>query len=216
MLIDNILNSKEAPTKSPKLVLIYSEGEKREKGYINYFKRRSSQIKLEIETVPEAGIDGSDGNNSPTGLLNLAKHHLISKEDGSSLKYDLVEDDEVWFLIDTDEWGDKIDTLYEGANVNNWQVVQSNPCFEVWLYYHHFTDKPSFEDYEKSTAWKSALNDLVSGGFNSNKHSSLITEAIENSQANHEEDNSKPIAGCTSVFKLGISLYELTKSKLDT
>lgn len=214
MLISTILNSKDTPSKIAKLLIIYSEGEKREKDYIYFFKKRSSQIKLEVETVPKKGVDGSDGNNSPTGLFSLATSQLLSSEGDSENKYELDELDEVWFLIDTDKWGDKIDELYASANSNDWNVVQSNPCFEVWLYYHKFNELPSFENFEDSVIWKDELNTLIPGGFDSRKHPIEIKSAIDNSIKNYQEIKNQPIPGCTSVHILGQNLYDIIKDKL--
>ena len=57
----------------------------------------------------------SQGNNSPSGLLKQAKEDFFEGKD-SLPKYFLGKEDKVWF------------------------VAQSNPCFEVWLFYHFFRE----------------------------------------------------------------------------
>ncbi len=52
-------------------------------------------------------------------------------------------EDKIWFVIDTDRWneGNKIGLLKtfvqeKKESYNGWFVAQSNPSFEIWLYYH--------------------------------------------------------------------------------
>lgn len=69
----------------------------------------------------------------------------------------------VWFVIDTDTWEreGKIALLRDFCKSNNdhfpkeydevkpyqaWNVAQSNPCFEIWLYYHIYSDLPSTDE----------------------------------------------------------------------
>jgi hypothetical protein len=58
-------------------------------------------------------------------------------------------EDEIWYVIDTDRWneGDKINALKTYVEERNKEykgrfVVQSNPSFELWLYYHFNSEKP--------------------------------------------------------------------------
>jgi hypothetical protein len=53
--------------------------------------------------------------------------------------------DEVWFVVDTDRWGEKDNpTTPIPAAQQGWHLVQSNPCFEVWLYYHIYDEPANF------------------------------------------------------------------------
>lgn len=64
----------------------------------------------------------------------------------ANLKYELLEDDEVWFVFDTDNWGPVISEVREKiSSKHNWFVAKSNPCFEVWLHCHFEDKKPFFE-----------------------------------------------------------------------
>ncbi len=203
MILKSRLFERVEPSRDAKLIIIYCEGKVREDNYFNYFSEISSQIRLEIES-PEQHDD-----TSPTGLLEKSTKQLILPEEGSNLKYEILDDDEVWFVIDTDRWGDKIGELRAYCDRQiNWYVAQSNPCFEVWLYYH-FHEFKEFDDMNVSKKWKAFLNTEVAGGFDSRKHPSLIRTAINNAINKFIAENEQMNIGCTEVFKLSNSFYPL-------
>jgi len=208
MILKHRLYKKEEPSKDAKLIIIYCEGRKREDQYFNYFSEISSRIKLEVEP-PEEGDD-----NSPLGLYDKAVSHIVEAEENSSLKYELVKSDEVWFVIDTDSWEDKIDTLRDNcASHHNWEVAQSNPCFEVWLYYHLFPYE-EFEGMEISKNWKTFLDSKTTGGFDSRKHPVYIKDAITNSKSQFSKNKTVDKIGSTEVFKLAENMLPLIDDKI--
>ena len=97
---------------------------------------------------------------------------------------------------------------------HNWFVAQSNPCFEVWLFYH-FYKFHEFEGMEISVNWKSFLNRKINGGFNSRKHSIYIQTAIKNSKEKYEKENNEINIGSTEVFKLAENFYPLVKQQIE-
>ncbi len=118
MILKNKLYIRKEPTRDARLIIIYCEGKKRESQYFKYFSGISPQIRLEIES-PE-----HEDNNSPTGLYQRAKKHLCNKHEDP--KYELLHDDQVWFVIDTDTWGDQISALRSNCEEkHNWFVAQN-------------------------------------------------------------------------------------------
>jgi hypothetical protein len=208
MILENRSFTRKEPTKDPKIIVIYCEGKKTEPKYFSFFSSMSSQIRLEI--IPAL----HDGDNSPEGLYQRASADVL---DDDSSKYDLDEEiDEVWFVIDTDSWGEKIGVLRDRCASNKkWLISQSNPCFKVWLYYHFKSDKPDFIGSDKSTEWKEYLNSIIPGGFDKRKHPAMIGNAMENSERNYSENEENfPDVGCTQVINLANSFYPLVKDKL--
>jgi len=200
----NRLYTREEPTKDAKLIIIYCEGKKREKQYFNYFSEISSKIRLEVEAPAH------HDNTSPYGLYKKAVSHIIKSADNSELKYE--KDDEVWFVIDTDKWGVQIEELRDNClEQENWNVAQSNPCFEVWLFYHLFSFE-SFDGMERSKGWKQYLNTKVAGGFDSKKHTILVKTAIENAKLKFDDTID---VGATEVFKLAESFYPFVEDKIE-
>lgn len=201
----NKVYKRREPTKDGKLYFIFCEGDKRETTYFYFFNRIASQIIIQIVPIV-------DRKNSPIGLYNNACQNLLKSQENPNPSYTLNDGDEVWFIIDTDKWGDQINTLRENvSNHQNWFVGQSNPSFEVWLYYHFRNEKPqnSIEN------WKEYLNTLVKGGFDSRKHPIFIETAITNAENNYSTRNKIPDDVTTELFFLGQKILPLVKQDID-
>ena len=134
-LTRNKLYQRKAPSREAKKVYIFCEGD-REVSYFNYF----SGISSNIDIIP---IGNEEGKSDPVKLRNQAIDYF--QEIVLSPDYH----DEVWFVIDTDRWNEnekisqlKTFCMQRKTDENIWEVSQSNPSFEVWLYYHFIEDKP--------------------------------------------------------------------------
>jgi len=197
--------TRREPDKEGKLYFIFCEGEKRETTYFYFFNRIASQIIIQIVPI-------EDGKNSPMGLYNNACQNLLKSDENPNPSYQLNDEDEIWFIIDTDKWGKEVDTLRDSiATHQNWFVAQSNPSFEVWLYYHFEKSKPEVTVEN----WKAFLNDVIKGGFNSNKHPIYIETAILNSETNYSSTNNQPDLVATELFHLAKKVLTLVKTDID-
>jgi len=201
----NKLYTKREPDKEGKLYFIFCEGEVRETTYFFFFNKLASQVIIQLVPL-------TDGKNSPMGLFNTACERLLKSEQNPNPEYQLNDGDEVWFIIDTDQWGKAVEELRESVKQHsNWFVGQSNPSFEVWLYYHFNAAKPN----EPVANWKTFLNDTVAGGFNNSKHPVYVETAIANSEANFSSTNNQPDIATTEVFGLAKKFLPLVKSEID-
>ena len=97
--------------------------------------------------------------------------------------------DEIWFVIDTDRWneGDKINQLKlfctsKNISAQQWIVAQSNPSFELWLYYHFYKVQPEKTNVEKHASFKQFVDAAIKGGFDSRSMPIEIVNAIPVSQ----------------------------------
>ncbi len=192
---------REAPSKKAIKIFIFCEGAKREYQYFSCFRGLDSRIDPRIIQTEQ------HDNNSPTGLFEKAQE-LFKVQD-----IELRSTDYVWFIVDVDKWT-QINDLKNDAEEESWFVGISNPCFEVWLYYHFFDSYPDFENMHISKSWKSFVNKKISGGFDSKRCFVLIDKAIENSKKNYKEKDDIPIVGTTDVFKLGQLIYQFVKNKI--
>lgn len=214
MILTNRKFEREAPVREAKSIYIFCEGVKREYQYFDYFKEMDSRINVEIYKLHP------HEDNSPLGLLSIAKKCIISSEENPKPKYTFQKNDEVWIVLDTDKDKDEsrepqINTIKEEIQeLENWNLVQSNPCFEVWLYYHMHQEKPNFEGIEYCVNWKELVNNSIKGGFDSRRHPIFIESATNNSENNFEVTNLKPNIGSTEVFKLSKSILPIIKFKL--
>lgn len=201
----NKIYERREPTKDGNLYFIFCEGDDREATYFHFFNKIASQVNIQIVRI-------EDGKNSPMGLYKNAVNRLQRSEANPNPTYTLNEGDEVWFIIDTDKWGDQINTLRENvSNHQNWFVGQSNPSFEVWLYYHFRNEKPQYS----IDNWKEYLNTIINGGFDNRKHPIYIETAITNAENNYSTTNKIPDDVTTELFFLGKKILPLVKQDID-
>lgn len=208
MLIRSRLYTRKAPDKDAKLFIIVSEGLKTEPRYFRYFNEINSRIRFIL--IPPK----HDDNNSPTGLYNIACNKLCKTEKNIP-EYEISPDDEVYFIIDTDKWRGAITELRKLCLSHaNWMVLQSNPCFELWLYYHIKKEKPDFDGIDESKNWKQFLGDIIPGGFHATKHPIYIEEAIKNAIENFEKDGEELAICSTEVFIVAQKIFDIVKIEI--
>lgn len=196
---------RKAPDTSAKVFLIFCEGAKRERDYFQYFAEIDSRVRVEV-IAPRP-----DEDNSPVGLVQKAQTYL---EEADFLR--IRPTDEIWFVVDTDRWGEKLEELYRAVVTrSNWNIGQSNPCFELWLYFHFTYQPPNFPGMAQSANWKAFLDRVRPGGFNSRKHPLLIEDAIRNAKINFRTDaTGKPEFLSTNLHLLGSQLLKILGPKI--
>ena len=192
---------KKAPFRDATLFVIVCEGQKRESDYFDFFDRLSSRIKV-------VSVSCEQGKSAPKYLIRNAENYAKS----SGLK----SEDELWFILDVDRWiMNDIDYLINYCKKNKIRhYALSNPCFEVWLYYHFKNTKPKLKNISECVEWKRHLPEVISGGFNSSKHPKEIQTAIENAKNIFSEKGYLPDVGCTQVFRLAEKIFNLIKNEL--
>ena len=211
MILTNRLFERQAPSREARSLYIFCEGAKREYQYFEYFREIDSRIKVEVNKL------NPDENNSPKRLYTLAENSFI----GDKPKFTLQENDEVWIVLDTDP--DKANSREEQLKQikadckakDKWFVVESNPCFEVWLYFHQNEKVEEFESDNICKSWKQKVNESYDGGFDSRRHPIFIEEAIKNAERNFKTDeNGKPLKGSSEVYLLAKSMFAVIKNKI--
>ena len=215
--------SKQLPSKDARKLYLFCEGEGTEPDYFTFFKGLSSNLEI-ITLPPESGTD-------PLKLMELAKSKLL--EEDSRYIMDYLANDSVWFVIDTDSWEreGKITSLREFCAANNtafpekytevkpysaWNVVQSNPCFEIWLYYHFYKDAPKPEDFELHPSFKAFIGSAINGGFNFQADPVKVETAVENAKANFKRDEEGKLElFSTEVYNLAEVIIPFVQQHLD-
>ena len=213
---------KREPSRDAHKIYIVCEGKGTEPNYFAFFEGLSSN--LQVITIPPT--DGTD----PLKLMKRAKQVLI----GDSREYTVEDEhgDTVWFAVDTDTWEKegKITPLRQYCAQKNaaisleydevkaysaWNVAQSNPCFEIWLYYHFYENKPVTDDVAKHASFKEYVNHTISGGFNFEKDPVRLESAIENTEKNTRySENNIPTLYSSEVYLLGMEIDGFVKSDL--
>src|SRR5690606_40011560 len=111
-------------------------------------RRSSDLINIEVHQITP------EDNNSPEGLFEIAINSTCpTGKNGNKPKYNIIEGYEVWIVIDTDPDKDNsrveqiVEIKSECSKKQNWFVAESNPCFEVWLYFHQNSELPRSEEH---------------------------------------------------------------------
>jgi hypothetical protein len=193
-----------------KLFAIACEGGKREPEYFRIFKYLSNKIKVDIieekvsdeELLPKVGT-----RSAPKWVLQRAISYI--EQEG------LIDEDQLWFVMDVDRWD--LEQLREIADYckdrPNWHFVLSNPCFEVWLYFH----KKSEINLSKSNTcndFKSEISTFEKGGYHPLKFISLLSGAITNAkEADSDLNHFLPKPKETKVYQLGEAIMQVIGNK---
>lgn len=197
---------REDIARKPKKIFIFCEGAKTEPAYFKYFKEMDSRLDIQI-----FGREHHE-RHTPDGLLEKAE----SKFNELQASNDIEDSDEVWIVFDTEkpendaQRGNQITTLKRGCNSHGWGAAESNPSFEIWLYYHFHESKPMHDDVQLFTSFKEFVNAKIPGGFDPRKDTKKINLAIVNSKANY---NAQEGLMSTNVFLLAESIMVILNEK---
>jgi hypothetical protein len=183
-----------------KLFAIVCEGGKREPDYFKKFQFLSSKIKVDvIETyiTDEEMQIYFDDKSAPRWVLDRAIRYID--------KVGLIDEDDLWFVIDRDEWEEnQIREIASYCDENpNWHLVISNPCFEVWLYFHMRSDI-TISESTCCNEFKTEIARFDPGGYNPLVFIQRFQEAIVNAKAaDSDKDYFLPKFKETKVYQLG-------------
>jgi hypothetical protein len=116
--------------------------------------------------------------------------------------------------------GDKINALKKFIEEKNkdykvWFVVQSNPSFELWLYYHFYSEKPQLTETSKFASFKEYVDSKIKGGFDNRGMPLEVQKATFIAEQNFEILNGQPELYSTEVFNLAKQIIRFTKPQLD-
>lgn len=195
----------EALLRDYKLFAIACEGGKREPGYFGLLKYVSRRVSVDIieEVVSDQEMETAHQHKSaPKWVLDRAMRY-IEKEG-------LSKEDELWFVLDKDRWSD--DQLREiflyCEQQPNWNIVISNPCFEVWLYFHKKADIDA-SGVMTCANFKHEISGFFSGGYHPLKFIGHIVKASEHARnADSDDQHFLPEENRTKLYQLADSVME--------
>lgn len=170
---------------------------------MNTYQVESSRIKVDVIEEQEL----NENKSSPKGVLDRAMKYIEANV--------LEAEDQLWFVIDVDRWKEQqIRELADHCKQEeNWNIVISNPCFEVWLYFHKrkrkFKPTPN-----ECKAWKQKVDTLQSGGYYYLDFLLLIQDAIVNAgSADSSPDHFFPKPSETKVYQLAQAIIKKVSTK---
>jgi hypothetical protein len=192
---------KKVPFRDAFLFIIVCEGTNREPDYFRFFDGMSSRVKV----IPVVSAIGS----APRLLIDVAAAKVKELEASD-------ETDRLWFVIDTDRWREQLHEIRQVCEQHpHWKVAQSNPCFEVWLYFHAKAQLPLLPNINQCNNWKPHLPTVIQGGFNPDFHPIAIETATINSKAAYQSTGYFPNPGSTQLWELADELLPLIQKELD-
>ncbi len=204
----------EEGTLDPALFIVISGGEVRERDYFSFFKNNTysfPRIVVEFISKDAKDIGGLDVDKLVQVALTLKAEKEESKAD------DIL--DSINIVTDVDHFYSQLETNIPICIANNIDLVISNPCFELWLYYSYYGEIPDFEipddNLKISSQFKTYLGNKHKGGVDPRKAPFEISNAIENSASNYVLDKiGIPEIFSTQMHLLASKLYELTKEDI--
>lgn len=200
---------KEMPSFEVSRVFIVSGGEGREKDYFSQYK---DSRRLSFVFISKKG-----GGLMPENMVDLVKHAVDQGffTDIQKVECKYLNGDKIFLIQDVDHFGLELKRFYKrdkDSQLYRWII--SNPCFEIWLFYHYHDNKgilSECENYEPKDrpGWlKNKLNEIVPGGINPKKTIDKLDVAIENSRNQFSLQDDFPSLFSTEMHIIG----ELTKS----
>jgi hypothetical protein len=187
------------PFRDSTLFVLACEGAVREREYFELLGEKSSRIRFKVLRQ-----DGKH-RSAPKWVLDCAAKY--------STEIGLLNDDQLWIIMDTDRWPDEqlhgIHSACEGTE--NWYLALSNPCFEVWLYMHideiQTSTSISCGDLKKELASKSK------GGYNKHEYVDKIRIAHERAMASDKDpDHFIPSTMSTKIYRLTAEIFRIIGS----
>lgn len=199
--IDNTHYIKPDSTVLPKaFVVIFSGGEEREKDYFHLITKNPdiySDIRIDFFPNP---------NFKKGGKPEIVEFAVNKKKD---YQESVNEDnpDSYFLLTDVDHFEMFLQEMKEMCDKSSIELIISNSCFEVWLYYAEKDDKcvnfivPD-NRLKISSKFKTWANTAVRGGLDPKKAILKIEQNIENARKNYSEINGIPTLFSTQMFRL--------------
>lgn len=172
------------------LIIIASEDTYGPKQYFERFWNRRVQVKV---------LETTDGKSAP--------NHVLERLNKFCDEYDLGEGDQLWLLLDLDNWKTKsLSEVLTASNQKGYNVCVNNPCFDLWILLHYYTPQSS-DVFTCCDDVGEKLRSLI-GGFNKcnisnlNLNESSILQAVQNAKLLDNGDAGWAQSTGAPVFKL--------------
>lgn len=184
------LDRRVAHFRDTRLVIIATEGRCTEAQYFSLFR----STRVQVRVLPT----GEDNQSSP--------EHVLERLRGFRDTYDLGGEDELWLMVDVDRWGDaKLRHVAREAKNYGVKLAVSNPCFEVWLLFHHVQRIDATDRCSDVTGW---LRKALGGSYNKtrlvlDRFRPYVAQALARAEANDAHPNSRwPQQTGTHVYRV--------------
>lgn len=188
----------------PRKVFIFTEDSVKEQKYFRDF--------IEYYNIPQAKvkiIDRGSTHSSPQSVINYVIDFQKSIRQNEP---DISENYVYWLVLDTDRWKANLAKAVTDAFQRNYDLAQSNPCFEIWLLLH-YDDADSVKENESVLRTKVAVNQAISlhyvSGSNERDYFPFTEKAIDNAAMLDIDPKQRLLPG------IGTRVYNLIRLLLD-
>lgn len=201
---------------SPKsFIVIFSGGSKTELEYFKPIRVNQCFLDIRIEILVEDTFNKkTDALLFNPRIFDYAYSKVEEYREGMS-----PDSPDAFFIItDVDHFGESIQANRSKCKQEGIELIISNPCFEVWLYYSVHSDR--FENFtipqkKLSETLKKFVHKSVDGGLDTRKAIFNIEQNIVNARNNYEEENGFPTLFSTQMYRLSEQLLPYVKEGLE-
>lgn len=199
----------EASLQPKAYLIVFSGGTEREKNYFYLIKHNPL-------LYPDIKVDFFAEPNFEKGGKPLITSFAIDKVNEYRESASVENPDSYWLLTDVDHFEHFLTKMREDCNANGINLIISNSCFEVWLYYAEKAErciefKIPADKNKISSAFKTWCNFQIKGGLNPYKAILNIELNIKNAKANYMEKNGLPTLFSTQMFQLAEKMLPYVK-----
>lgn len=209
---------KSASYADPSIVFIISGGAVKER---KYFSRLMNHESERIRLV----FISKEGQGLVPSQMQLEVEEALEEECFEDYDHNLIhywDGDRIYLVTDVDEFEHSLEKLIKQAD-SRFSWIVSNPCFEIWLYYHFFDTPEALADglalsEDKRSKWlKGRLHDMKAdeGGVRAEDAIFEIETAIGNSDKNYrEKENGLPEVYSTQMHILATRLLDSFRDEI--
>ena len=195
-------------------IVVLSGGTIREKNYFKYLTKNPHMFPdLRFEFFAEDRF----GPSMRPLVFDLAEEKVKQYQSSASQE----RPDEYYVVSDVDEFKSHLVCFQQKCQDLNINLIISNPCIEVWLYYSKKTDR--FEEFpfpqipqKISQNVKTFVDNKIPGGVNPSKALYALRTNTDNAKKNYFEDPAGfPTIFSTNMFKLGEKILPYVEEGLN-
>ncbi len=209
-VVNSAYTKPEATLQPKAYIIIFSGGEEREKSYFHLIVQNPllyPDIKIDFFAEPHFEKGGKP-IITDFAIDKVKEYRESASEDNP---------DSFYLLTDVDHFEHFLSEMKKECVANGIELIISNSCFEVWLYYSERSDKCTEFNMPKeknkiSSSFKTWTNTQIKGGLKPRKAILMIEQNIVNAKNNYSEENGIPTLFSTQMFVLAEKILPYVKA----
>lgn len=213
VMIESFAYSKSEGTIEPKMIFVISGGERKEKVYLQALLSEGVYKRIQVVFVSK-----KNGGMTPEQMRKEASDSLQEECfcDINGRVYCIMPGDSIYLVQDVDHFGKELRQMYQEDKEKKYRWIVSNPCFEMWLFYHYQDDIHILDDmvamcHTKRSSWlKGKLDSLQT-----NKLWAKVDIAIVNSKRHYCLKDGFPDLFSTDMYIVAEDIKQTMEQEYD-